>query len=238
MFVDRLLAVGDNSRHRDGEDAIAYPVAHVTAGQAVQLTVKRILDVGLALVLLVLISPLLVAIALAVRFSSPGPVLFRQARLGLRGRPFEIVKFRTMHVDAADLRNPDGSTFAGAQDPRVTRIGQVLRRTSLDELPQLVNVLLGHMSFVGPRPDLVTHLSQYSALELRKLDMRPGITGLAMVRGRNALSWAGRKALDVEYVNRFSLWLDMDILIRTIPAVLFGTGVLSPDAESAREPKR
>lgn len=176
-------------------------------------------------------SPLLLAIAAAIAASSRGPVLFRQARLGMHGAPFEILKFRTMVVNAPDVRNVDGSTFSGASDPRITAIGRFLRKTSLDELPQLVNVLRGEMSLVGPRPDLASQVSVYEPGELRKLDMRPGITGWAMVRGRNAIPWSTRKRLDIEYIERFSLAFDLCILIRTVPAVLFGVGVLAPEAE-------
>lgn len=198
----------------------------------VQLRVKRALDVSVSLLLLIAMCPLLLAIAAAIAASSRGPVLFRQARLGMHGAPFKILKFRTMVVGAPDVRNVDGSTFSGARDPRITPIGRFLRKTSLDELPQLVNVLRGEMSLVGPRPDLVSQVSAYEPAERRKLDMRPGITGWAMVRGRNAIPWSMRKSLDVEYVDRFSLGFDLWILVRTIPAVLFGVGVVAPEADA------
>jgi lipopolysaccharide/colanic/teichoic acid biosynthesis glycosyltransferase len=182
--------------------------------------VARIRDLLIVSVLLAVLSPVLLLCALAVRRSSPGPILFRQRRLGLNGRPFHLLKFRSMRHNAPDLRNADGSAYTGDDDPRVTRVGRFLRKTSLDELPQLLNVFRGDMSLVGPRPDQVDQLRFYSETEKRKLNIKPGITGLAQVSGRNNISWERRKALDVEYVNRQSFWLDFIILARTIPYVL------------------
>jgi len=180
----------------------------------------RIRDVTIAFVLLLLFSPVLLLCALAVLLSSPGPALFRQRRLGLHARPFTLLKFRTMIRDAPDLRNGDGSAYTGAHDRRVTRVGRILRKASLDELPQLFNVLRGEMSLVGPRPDQVDQIRFYTEKEMRKLDVKPGITGLAQISGRNNISWERRKALDVEYAGRQSFWLDLSILARTIPYVL------------------
>ncbi len=188
----------------------------------------RIRDLLIASALLLLLSPLLAACALAVRRSSPGPVLFRQRRLGLHGRPFWLLKFRSMIHNAPEVRNPDGSAYSGAGDPRVTPVGRFLRQTSLDELPQLLNVLRGEMSLVGPRPDQVDQLRFYTPDENRKLNVKPGITGLAQISGRNNIPWAGRKALDLEYVERHSSWLDWAILLRTLPYVLLRRDVDSP----------
>ena len=143
------------------------------------------------------------------------------------------MKFRTMHVDAQDLRNPDGSTVSCLNDPRVTKVGSFLRTTSLDELPQLVNILRGEMSFVGPRPDQVDQLRFYSPKEHRKLDVKPGLTGLAQISGRNGISWQKRKELDIAYVERRSLALDLSILCKTIPYVLLRRNLhANPDALS------
>ena len=169
---------------------------------------------------LVVIAPLMLLCALAVRRSSPGPILFRQRRLGLHSRPFHLLKFRSMIHNVPGLRNPDGSAYTGEDDPRVTRVGRVLRRTSFDELPQLINVLRGEMSLVGPRPDQVDQIRFYTETEKRKLNVNPGITGLAQIGGRNNISWDRRKALDVEYADRQSFWLDFSILAKTIPYVL------------------
>ena len=188
---------------------------------SIRAKLARARDLLIASLLLAILSPVLLACALAVRRSSRGPIFYRQWRLGLNGRPFELIKFRGMYHNAPDLYNRDGSAWVGGNDPRVTRVGRFLRRTSLDELPQLVNVLRGDMSLVGPRPDQVDKLRFYTETEKRKLNVRPGITGLAQVSGRNTISWECRKALDVQYVDRQSFWLDVSIFARTIPYVLF-----------------
>ena len=181
---------------------------------------KRVIDLAGGLLAFLLSLPLLLLSAILVRLSSPGPVLFAQQRLGLHGKAFRLLKFRTMYHGAADLRNEDGSAYTGAGDPRVTSIGRWLRKTSLDELPQVFNVLRGEMSLVGPRPDQVDQLPYYTETERRKLLVKPGITGLAQISGRNNIAWAQRKALDVQYVERQSLWLDLKILLKTVPCVL------------------
>ena len=180
---------------------------------------KRALDVIGAAVGLVLLSPLLLAIAVAVRLAHGSPVLFRQRRPGRFGAPFELCKFRTM----TDRRGPDGELLADAE--RLTRLGRFLRRTSLDELPELLNVLRGDMSLVGPRPLLMEYLPLYSAEQARRHEVRPGITGWAQVNGRNAQTWADRFALDVWYVDHASLRLDLEILGRTVRTVFSGEGI-------------
>ncbi len=189
---------------------------------------KRAIDLAGSAVLIVLLFPLGCLCALAVGFTSPGPVFFNAPRLGKGGRPFLLRKFRSMYSGAPDLRNKDGSSYTGSADPRVTPVGRFLRQTSLDELPQLFNVFAGDMSLVGPRPDQVDQLRYYTEAERRKLNVRPGITGLAQISGRNSISWEARKALDVEYVRRRSLWFDLYILCRTVPYVLKREGVNGP----------
>jgi len=189
----------------------------------------RIRDLLIVSVLLLVLAPVLLLCALAVRRSSPGPVLFGQRRLGQFGRPFYVLKFRSMFLNSADLRNADGSAYTGDDDPRVTALGRFLRKSSLDELPQLFNVLLGDMSLVGPRPDQVDQIRFYSETEKRKLLVKPGITGLAQISGRNNISWEQRKALDVAYVDRQSFWLDLSILARTIPYVLLRKDINAND---------
>jgi lipopolysaccharide/colanic/teichoic acid biosynthesis glycosyltransferase len=171
-------------------------------------------------------------IALAVRLDSPGPVLFRQVRVGARGEEFEMLKFRTMCVDAearlADLASSydAGNTvlFKMRRDPRVTRVGRILRRYSLDELPQLFNVLRGQMSLVGPRPPLPREVEGYEPDAVRRLRVQPGLTGLWQVSGRSELSWDESLRLDLWYVDNWSLMLDIQIIFRTAKAVLRGTG--------------
>jgi undecaprenyl phosphate N,N'-diacetylbacillosamine 1-phosphate transferase len=196
---------------------------------------KRILDLFLCCLALPIALPLIAICALAVRLSSPGPVLFRQKRLGINRTPFEMLKFRSMYVNAPDLRNSDGSTFNGAQDSRVTSVGRFLRKTSLDEVPQLVNVLRGEMSFVGPRPDLPDSIQHYRPQDHLRLSVLPGITGLPQVRGRNTLPWEVRREMDVEYAETRSLWLDIRIILMTFPAVLFSRGVYIQGSKRSEE---
>jgi lipopolysaccharide/colanic/teichoic acid biosynthesis glycosyltransferase len=196
--------------------------------------VKRALDVVLSTAGGVLLTPLLLTVAIAVRLSSPGPILYRQRRLGYEGKPFTVLKFRSMFVNAPDIRNPDGSAFVGETDPRVTPVGRILRRTSLDELPQLFNVLKGDLSLVGPRPDQVDQIRYYTDREKKKLEVRPGITGLAQISGRNSITWEQRKALDVEYVERRSFWLDLRILFKTLPYLILRKDIHSDGGSNAQ----
>ena len=196
---------------------------------------KRILDLSLCCLALPIALPLIAICALAVRLSSPGPVLFRQERLGINRTLFEMLKFRSMYVNAPDLRNSDGSTFNGAQDSRVTPVGRFLRKTSLDEVPQLINVLRGEMSFVGPRPDLPDAIQHYRPKDHFRLSVLPGITGLPQVRGRNTLTWEVRREMDVEYAETRSLWLDIRIILMTFPAVLFSRGVYIEGSKRSEE---
>lgn len=195
------------------------------------LFVKRLMDLSLALVALAVCVPLLPVIVLAVRFSSPGPILFRQVRCGLHGRRFTLLKFRTMVMDAEELRGRvaglnvmDGPVFKAPKDPRITRVGRLLRRFSLDELPQLLNVITGDMSLVGPRPSIPTEVVQYLPWQRRRLAMKPGITCLWQVSGRSELDFATWMELDLAYIDHWSLWLDIKILLLTVPAVLRGRG--------------
>ncbi|HEY9887298.1 MAG TPA: sugar transferase [Candidatus Obscuribacterales bacterium] len=197
------------------------------------LWLKRLLDVSLAGLGLVVVAPLLVAIAIAVRCSSPGPILFIQERLGQYGQPFKIYKFRTM-VDGAVNFGAGLNTFKG--DPRVTPIGRFLREYHLDELPQLLNVLRGNMSLVGPRPLMVAALATFSDGEKRRLLMPPGITSWEAVRGGLLNPIDERLALDVWYVDHWSIWLDLWILLKTIPVVLTKEGVYGHNgSEQSRE---
>ncbi|MBL1066644.1 sugar transferase [Streptomyces sp. 7-21] len=197
-----------------------------------QSLVKAALDRTAAALGLLLLAPLLALIALAIRLDSPGPALYRQTRIGHRGAPFTLWKFRTMVADAERLRpgleasneHVTGPLFKIRRDPRVTRVGRLLRRTSLDELPQLVNVLRGEMSLVGPRPPLPGEVASYGVAELRRLSVKPGLTGLWQVSGRSELSWDEGLALDLSYADNWSVTGDLDVLARTVRAVLDGRG--------------
>lgn len=188
---------------------------------------KRLLDLALTVPALLLVSPVMAVVALLVRLNLGSPVLFRHQRPGIGGRPFILLKFRTM----TNARDANGELLPDEQ--RITRFGQRLRRTSLDELPELFNVLAGEMSLVGPRPLLMSYLDRYMREQMRRHDVLPGITGLAQVSGRNKLSWDEKFALDVWYVDHCSLWLDIEVLAMTIRAVLGGEGVSAPGFFSA-----
>ncbi len=207
---------------------------------------KRLMDLLLASLILVLAAPVMLLIALAIKLDSPGPVLFVQVRLGQNGSPFRFYKFRTMY-DRADsslhrryvqsfirARAPEGNgsasaataaaTFKLVHDPRVTRVGRLLRRSSLDELPQLFNVIRGDMSLVGPRPPLPYEVVEYQEWHRGRLAAVPGLTGLWQVRGRSRVTFDDMVRMDLEYIARQSLWLDLRILLLTVPAVLSGKG--------------
>jgi lipopolysaccharide/colanic/teichoic acid biosynthesis glycosyltransferase len=196
------------------------------------LAVKRLADISIAALLLVVLSPLLIAIGLAIVLTSHGFPIFRQARLGRGGAPYRICKFRTMYrgSEAKAQRDESGANITTRNDPRVTAVGRVLRKSSLDELPQLWNVMKGEMSLVGPRPDETLALALYSDRDKVKLKMRPGLTGLAVVNGRNSITWRERIAWDVKYVEEFSLRLDFAILLRTVEVVLIGKGTYTSPA--------
>jgi sugar transferase EpsL len=179
-----------------------------------QKILKRILDVSVAVLCLILLFPLLALIVVWIRASMGDPVFFRQTRAGYRARAFTIFKFRTM-IDAYD---PEGRPLP--DKTRITWIGRLLRKTSLDELPQLVNVLSGDMSLVGPRPLKIEYLKLYTSHQARRHEVKPGITGLAQIKGRNTLSWDERFALDVWYVDHLSLTLDLRILLQTFVSLL------------------
>jgi lipopolysaccharide/colanic/teichoic acid biosynthesis glycosyltransferase len=207
------------------------PVASAT--REAQLVVKRVIDVICAALLLVSLVPVLIAVAVLVKRSSPGPVLFRQRRLGKDGRPFWLYKFRTMGDDCSPsphraymqaLVNGEASPVRGiyklVDDPRVTPLGRCLRSSSLDELPQLWNILRGDMGLVGPRPPLPYEVELYGARERTRLRVKPGLTGLWQVSGRSRLDFHAMIEMDLQYVERWSLWLDIQILARTPLAVL------------------
>ena len=181
---------------------------------------KRFIDLIGALIAVALFGLPMLVVAVLIKLLDPGPVFYRQARLGINGKPFRIFKFRSMKVNAPDIRNEDGSAFSGDNDPRVTPIGRFIRKTSIDELPQFLNVLLGDMSLVGPRPDQVDQIQFYTETEKQKLLVKPGITGLAQISGRNSISWEQRKQLDVEYAQNHSVLGDLALMARTIPYVL------------------
>jgi lipopolysaccharide/colanic/teichoic acid biosynthesis glycosyltransferase len=226
-------------QHTDVEEELAgaYAGGHSVTRRDVAC---RAIDLVIAPILLVLLSPVLVAIAIAIKLDSPGPVLFRQRRLGRGMTPFTVQKFRTMKqgvsqeihrefviglIAGEEPARVDGKPqFKLSVDPRVTRLGRFLRRSSLDELPQLWNVLRGDMSLVGPRPAIAYEVEHYPAAWLARFRVKPGVTGLWQVSGRSELTMADMVRLDIEYAERRTAWLNLSILLRTIPVVLLARG--------------
>ena len=219
---------------RRSADGLLVPVAPTSTGYRLA---KRTLDIVGASVGLAIVSPVLGAVAVSVKLDSPGPILFRQIRLGRGGRPFTVLKFRTMHLSADERRHQDhirdllrtgdaateDTTWAPiAADPRVTRVGGFLRRSHLDELPQFVNVLRGDMSLVGPRPPIPYEVELYEPWQLRRLSVTPGLTGLWQAHGWGRLPFAEGVKLDLEYVERRSFGLDLRIILRTLWQILAG----------------
>jgi exopolysaccharide biosynthesis polyprenyl glycosylphosphotransferase len=210
-----------------------FPTIPLHCGRTpdIGLAFKRAFDIVFSTALLMLLSPLLLLIAIAVKFDSPGPVFYLSERIGKKGHVFRCVKFRTMVRDAEKRRaevmhmnERDGVLFKISNDPRTTRFGRFLRKYSLDELPQFFNVLYGDMSIVGPRPPIASEVKEYKVSHLRRLQVTPGITGLWQVQGRQDPSFASYVSLDVTYIDNWSLWLDFKIILRTIGVVFSGTG--------------
>lgn len=232
----------DIDERHGSEPPTLYPdLLHQEDSKRIARMVKRAMDVAASLAAIVVLSPLFLLIAISIRFSSEGPVLFRQERLGQFGSKFMCLKFRTMHANndpkihqefmkrvisgAADgkVEGANGPIYKMTRDPRITRIGGILRRTSLDELPQFFNVLWGEMSLVGPRPPLAYEYQEYDIWHRRRvLEAKPGITGLWQVRGRSRVRFDDMVRLDLQYVRKWSLWLDIRILFATPRAVVFG----------------
>lgn len=194
--------------------------------------IKRFLDILIAGATLIVISPLLLLISLMIKIQDVGPIFYTSKRVGKWGKEFEFIKFRTMKVGAEEMKGElrkyneekDEVTFKMRADPRVTKIGFFLRKTSLDEFPQLWNVIKGEMSLVGPRPHLPEEVALYTLEERRRLDVTPGVTGIWQVSGRSDIPFSKQVQLDLEYIESQSFWLDIQLLIKTIPAVILGKG--------------
>jgi len=212
-------------------EGIPFLTFTTTPSNESQLAAKRLLDIAVSALLLVLAAPLILLVALAIKLTSPGSVFFKQTRIGLNGRIFTLYKFRTMIEDAhsrreevSHLNEMTGPVFKAKDDPRVTAVGRVLRRFSLDEIPQLWNVFRGDMSLVGPRPPIPEEVANYHRWHRRRLSMKPGLTCLWQISGRNNVDFERWMQLDLQYIDNWSPLLDLKILVRTIPAVLSGRG--------------
>jgi len=213
------MAVTSEERVEDFRVFVAYLVA------------KRIFDIVVSCLCLLVLWPLLLLIALLIELDSPGPAIFRQERVGERGKGFIMYKFRSMRVDAEKMldalpqfRNRPEPIFKLKDDQRLTRVGRILRHFSFDELPQLLNVLKGEMSIVGPRPHMPHEVARYQLWQLQRLGIKPGLTCLWQISGRSDLTFADWMRLDLEYIKRRSFWFDLLILLKTIPAMIRGSG--------------
>ena len=194
--------------------------------------VKRIADLLVCVVLLPIFLLILIGVSLAIKLDDKGPIFYNAPRMGKNFIPFKMYKFRSMKVNAPDIRTEDGSTFNSANDPRLTRVGKFIRKTSLDETPQIINVLLGDMSVVGPRPDDLEEAKHYVGNESRKLEVLPGITGYAQAFFRNSIPWKERIKHDIYYVDNISLELDAKIIAKTIVTVFRQDGVFVSEDHS------
>jgi lipopolysaccharide/colanic/teichoic acid biosynthesis glycosyltransferase len=187
--------------------------------------IKRLLDIIFSLIILPPVLLVILICGLFIKLEDRGPIFYCGKRLGKDGKIFKMYKLRSMKVNAPDLRNEDGSTYNSDDDPRLTKVGRIIRKTSLDELPQLFNVLKGDMSFIGPRPDLPEHINYYEGNEVRKLDVLPGISGYNQAYYRNSAEWKKRLQNDVYYVDNISFWLDFKILFKTVEGVILRKGI-------------
>jgi exopolysaccharide biosynthesis polyprenyl glycosylphosphotransferase len=226
-----LFATRIATRSVEDLDGIPLLTLSTTPSDSLALAAKRAFDLFEAAVALLVLAPVFLVVAVAIRLESPGPIFFRQRRVGVYGREFNLYKFRSMYQDAEArleslrARNEvSGPVFKMRDDPRVTRVGRFIRRASIDELPQFWNVLRGEMSVVGPRPPLPSEVKQYERWQLRRLSVKPGITCTWQVSGRSQISFEQWMELDLRYIDSWSLWQDVKILARTIPAVLTGRG--------------
>ena len=197
---------------------------------------KRLLDLILTIPGLILAIIIFIPVGILIYLEGRGSVFYNADRLGKDGEVFKMYKFRSMKMNAPDLRKSDGSTFNSENDSRLTKVGKVLRKTSIDELPQLLNVIKGDMSLVGPRPDLPEHVSQYEGNEVRKLEVKPGITGYSQAYFRNSIKWKERIQNDIYYIDNISLFLDIKIVYKTIVSVIKSNGIYTNiDSKEGKE---
>ena len=197
--------------------------------------IKRCLDIILSIVLIPFFLLLLLIIGPIIYIEDKGHIFYNAERIGKNGKKFKMYKFRTMKESSEDIRNEDGSTYNGEDDPRVTKIGKTLRKTSIDEIPQIFNVLKGNMSFIGPRPDLPEHMKMYTEKEKRKLEIRPGITGYNQAYYRNSIEWKERIKNDIYYIDNLTFLIDLKIFFKTIMTVLKKHGVYIKKEEEKKE---
>lgn len=218
-----------NGKGRENDGVVV--MTRVEESYKNRLFAKRIIDVLLSVIALPAAVAIVPIVALFIKLDSKGPVLFAQKRIGRNGKPFTMYKFRSMYRDAdkmveglGDMNEASGPVFKMKKDPRITKVGGVLRRTSIDEIPQIINVLKGEMSVVGPRPALPCEVEKYSDFERRRLEVKPGVTCLWQVQGRSNIPFKEWVKLDIEYIDNQSIWMDFKIILKTVPAVIKGSG--------------
>jgi len=226
--------VGRYDRHFVLKKKLRYTLKIFVWNFSVKSTVliKRVFDLVLSLSMLIVLSPLIALIILLIFIESPGSVIFKQTRVGLHGRHFKLYKFRSMYPNAEEKRaaltpqneSEDKILFKMKKDPRITRIGRCLRRVSLDELPQLINIIKGDMSLIGPRPAIPSEVAQYTLEDRKRLDILPGLTGFWQISGRSDLSFQQQVRLDIKYIKNHGFLTDLKIILKTIPAIIFGKG--------------
>lgn len=197
--------------------------------------IKRAIDIFFSIILMPFILLVLGICAIFIKLEDRGPIFYCGERLGKNGRVFKMYKLRSMIVNAPDIRNQDGSTYNSNEDSRLTKIGKFLRKTSLDELPQVFNVIKGDMSFIGPRPDLPEHIKYYDNEEFKKLELLPGITGYSQAYFRNSIEWKQRLKNDIYYVRNICFFLDVKILLKTISVILKCNGIYTSSASSSKD---
>lgn len=195
--------------------------------------IKRVFDIAIAIIGFPIFLLILMIIAPLIYFEDKGPIFYNADRLGKNGKIYKMFKFRSMKIIAPDIRNNDGSTYNSEDDPRLTRIGKFIRKTSIDETPQIINILKNDMAIIGPRPDLPEHLNCYKGVEKRKLDVLPGITGYNQAYFRNSAEWKDRLKNDVFYVDNITFWLDVKIFFKTIDSIVFKRGIYV-DSQSSK----
>jgi lipopolysaccharide/colanic/teichoic acid biosynthesis glycosyltransferase len=230
MKTECLLQEGNPGLNDLEERIERYVLRLNTPSRVLQLRIKRVADVVLSIAGMVVLAPLILLLIALIWLESPGPAIFRQSRLGIFGRVFVLYKLRSMKWGCKPIVDVDGATIVERNDPRLTRLGRLMRSSGMDELPQLLNVLKGDMSLVGPRPDQDFHLQWYHESDFPRLAMRPGITSLGQVNGRNSLTARQRMIYEMEYVENFSLWLDLKIMVRTFVVVAKGIGAYNDNA--------
>ncbi len=225
------LAYDNEIEIEDGEDfALSFIVAE-NKKRYCYLFLKRFFDLVFSIIAIIVLSPVSLLTAIAIKLDSRGPVIYSQPRAGKNGKSFKMYKFRSMCVDAdeklkdlLDLNEKDGPVFKISNDPRVTKIGHILRKTSIDELPQLINIIKGEMSIVGPRPPLLNEVEKYTAYQMQRLNVTPGLTCYWQISGRSNISFDEWVGLDLKYIKESSIWTDFKTILKTVPAVLFGRG--------------